>query len=109
MKSPTWITFTPGMCATDAVSTDSGFANPSVRYGPWPRGRTQRPWSIPGRRRLCTYVYAAVTFPGMSILGTAVVTSLYWLTCFDPPAPWRRLDADAGIVTLRSLPPTSSP
>ena len=54
-KSPSWTIFTPGRCEIDDASTFSGFAKPSVSHGPWPRGRTQRPWSMPGSRIVCVY------------------------------------------------------
>ena len=53
-KSPWRTTFAPAMWLIERSSTETIGA--PVPNGPWPRGRTTRPCSIPGTRTLCTYV-----------------------------------------------------
>ena len=83
------------MCATDFGSTLMIVA-PLPRAA-WPRGRTTRPWSIPGTRTFWTYVVVAATIDGMSSRGTLVPMIL-------------KLDVGvsvafaAAIVELKSLP-----
>src|SRR3954452_15093174 len=57
-----------------------------------------RPWSMPGTRMFCTYVYLPVTLSGMSMRGGPgeMPTSLYWLTGFVPGAPGDRPGPGAG-------------
>ena len=41
-------TRTPGMCLIELSSTETIFGIVPSPYAPWPRGRTSRPWSMPG-------------------------------------------------------------
>ncbi len=74
-KFPFWTTWAPG-CARST----SGRATASVApadWAAWPRGRTTRPWSMPGTRTLWEYVVSPVTMAGMSIRGARVPISRY--------------------------------
>src|SRR3954449_11452410 len=104
-------TLAPGMWAIEPSSTDTGTASVPAPYAPCPRGRTIRPWSIPGMRMFWTYVYLPVTLSGMSTRGgLATPTSLYWLTGFvpgapgDSPGPGDGTNAGVGRTSLAARP-----
>src|SRR6516225_10761444 len=97
------------MCEIDDASTLTGTFE-LYGYAPWPRGRTIRPWSMPGTRTWCTYVYLPVTLSGMSIRTTgfgSFSTVLYAENGFDGATPGCRLTFAPLIFS--SCPPTSLP
>src|SRR5690348_32263 len=73
-KSPWRTTRAPGRFLIELSSTE--MIGAPVPNGPCPRGRTTRPWSMPGTRMLCTYVYVPAIFAGRSTRGTRVPTTL---------------------------------
>ncbi len=74
MKSPLRMTRTPLMFLIELSSTLT--ARTGWVYGPWPRGRTTRPCSIPGSRMLWTYGYVPATLAGVSMRFSLLPTTL---------------------------------
>ena len=85
MKSPLRRTLTPLMFLIELSSTEMTLS--ATEYGPWPRGRTTRPWSIPGRRSWCTYGCVPRTFASVSFRLTGLPTRRYSVTGFSGARP----------------------
>lgn len=81
-KLPRRTTWAPGMLLIELSSTLRTVKLAGPPLGPVPRrfaaprGRTGRPWSMPGTRTFWMYVYFPETLSGMSIRGTRVPTTL---------------------------------
>ncbi len=85
MKSPLRSTRAPLMFLIELSSTESGLS--ITEYGPWPRGRTTRPCSMPGSRSWWTYGCEPDTFPGVSFRFTGLPTRRYSVTGFSGALP----------------------